>query len=177
MNCESFVLIFYRMVKTSPAPFSMPVPLLYFSLDPCTHKFVAWRIAIDNLVCTQPIITQYIRFALLSGKCSSNPLHHKVSFMCHQTIHRRGKWSMVRLCCLSIFCFLLCSKHSIHRAVSMRLASVSMTWISNNASACGCHIPLRLRSATRTEISLASSASFTTGSLLTSLYANAAMSP
>ena len=38
------------MVKASPAPSSMPDPLLHFTLDPHTHKFVVHRIANDILV-------------------------------------------------------------------------------------------------------------------------------
>ena len=56
-------------------------------------------------------------------------------------------------------------------------ASVSITRISNNTSVCCYHTALTSRSTPRAGISLASSASLTTGSLTTSLYANAAMSP
>ena len=57
-------------------------------------------------------------------------------------------------------------------------ASVSTTWISNNAPVCGCHTPRMPRSAINAAVLLDSSASLTTsGLLITSLYARVATLP
>ena len=67
------------IVRAKPAPSSIPIPLLHFSLDPPTHHF-ALTITKDSLVCIHPITLLYGLLHLvesLSAKpCPVNPSFH-----------------------------------------------------------------------------------------------------
>ena len=61
----------------------MLIPLLHFSFDPCTHKFVAVKNANDSLVCSHPITSLYGLLDPVNGKpvCLQNAALYIVPHM------------------------------------------------------------------------------------------------
>lgn len=77
------------MVKSIPAPSSLPVPLLHITLDPWTCKFVACRIVNDNLYSLNPAhhlmawdFLHLVVESVLVSHCSELHLIHKYICMC-----------------------------------------------------------------------------------------------
>ena len=145
-------LLVYCMMMANPAPSSSPRPLLHFILDPRMHRFVALRI-VKGATCFMNIL-------------ASRPI-------CPSTDSTKGETDACHAVAASLY-FLFFSHLAADGAASTELwtlawASVSMTHISNNASALGCYTPLTHRSATKAGRFLISAGSLSSGSLITSL--------
>ena len=127
------------MVKASPAPSSMSVPLLPFN-SPQTHTHTSSLLTkqqTTNLVWTQPIPSTQWQVLYCNMKRAHMPSDHPLTAQKGKTKHGESILSFLFPC--------HCSKHSIHRAVGMRLGvSVNDTDIKQCLSPAAIHFLLRI---------------------------------
>ena len=162
------------------APSSAP-RLLHCVCEPLRHKMVARRIAKESLILIHLITSLYL-FSHLSARQSAIFLKVFSLFVNH-AINRATNWCKTcslfktSIHILSFFSFLAEITTSLEKWLPYDQVSMSVTCISNNATAWGYQTPRTVRSATNAGERFSSSASLMIGSHFTWLQAIGARSP